>query len=710
MVKGASYSAKIWTEIISNNVRSDNFKTINFSVTYSSLHYLTEETDCNWQAGLWKPKWQFKYTDNFSATEVVNEGNPAQILSYIDHSFEYITNTAPSSTQYKLYEAGYGGAWTSGTNLFFRSITVGQPLIMYALGTEKFVCNLDELFVAGDAVGGWWTAANNPNSATAANYRMTYDNETGLFKWTGNVTPSAAATFKIVIRDIRGLNKAADTWAYDRIMDNNQLYQRDWNRATLYFDMKTWTWWWESAVEGCTREGGPGVRNTDNDGTAFTDGYRFDTYVQTEGGNEYLVVEAEVFDDKITNAILQFYKDATTTVSEETKQKVVAYTIGTEPHSYYRFRRLLSNVPDAINGIIRYKVKFEGEAGIIRNTPYHFFDIVNKVCAPDSYDIYNINEGDNQAWTSVTDDPEDAAYELYNYKLNPEHVTGDDKPALIPGTQRTAGGTVVQPVYYRRKFDPGKWHSIILPFEVDSVVVIDEGKPFKIYPKTTTHEGYYWLRKYDNGTAANETAFKGHWTDLAGALGKVVPQKNVPYIIYFPKGDYYEDRYVENRSKLYQTFDSKDSFTAPTNVTTPGTFELHGNTTLFRQSVGKSYYLNDFYSSYDADEYPEQQYFVQEDTHTLLPFECFIISDSETMARVKIIGRRSNTPTSIDQVLQNDLSLDCITIYSVTGQLIVSYHNMSVNEVMIEAENILHSGCYLLRSNGNTQKIIVGGK
>ncbi len=714
LAKGVTYTARIYAEIISGAVRSLNYKEITFSVTYSSLHYLTEETVCNWTDGLNKTAWQFKYTDNYAPTELDGDGEPLQVLSYIDHSFINITPTTPPSTQYKLYEAGYGGVWTSGTNLFFRNITAGQALKMYALGTDKFVSNLDELYVSGEAVGGWWTETYNPASATAANYKMTYDSETGLFKWTGTVEPGADKYFKIVIRDIRGLTAASDTWAFDRIMSANQVYERDWTSATLYFDMKTWTWWWENAVEGCTREGGPGVRNPDNDGTAFTDGYRFDTYVQTEGGNEYLVVEAEVFDDKITNAILQFYKDATTTVSEENKQKIVTYTIGSESHTYYRFRRLLSNVPDAINGIIRYKVKFEGEAGIIRNTLYHYFDINNKVCAPDSYDIYDHN-GELNSADYVTDNPSDAAYELYNYALNPHHVIGDDK-ALIPGDKRTGGGTVVQPVYYRRKFDPGKWYSIILPFEVDSVVVIDNGIPYKIYPKTKTANGYYWLRYYDNATAQNESGFREHWQDMAVDAGltpqQVVPKKNVPYIIYFPKsGNYYHDKYVEFRSKGYQNFDAKNTFTPPSGVTTTGTFEYHGNTTLFKQSMGKSYYFNDWYSSYDNQGYPEQQYFVQESEHLeLWPFECFVISDAETMTRVRIIGRTHNTTTTIDDILQDDAVQEKIVLYSITGQLVTQYDNMSLNEALELSQNVLQPGCYILRAASTVMKILVGGK
>ncbi len=115
LTKGVSYTARIYAEIITGAVRSVNYKEITFSVTYSSLHYLTEEIECVWEAGINKHEWQFKYTDNFSPTEVDGLGNALQILSYTDHTIVHDVAGTPPTIQYKLYEAGYGGSlWTTG--------------------------------------------------------------------------------------------------------------------------------------------------------------------------------------------------------------------------------------------------------------------------------------------------------------------------------------------------------------------------------------------------------------------------------------------------------------------------------------------------------------------------------------------------------------------------------------------------------------------
>ena len=679
--KGVNYTARIYAEIISNGVRSLNYKELTFSVTYSSLHYLTEETECYWEAGIGKHEWQFKYTDNYAPTELDGSGDPLQILSYTDHTI-IRDNGTPPTIQYKLYEAGIGSIWTLGGNLYFRN-PKDKHLIMYALGTEKFVCNLDELYVSGEAVGGWWTASNAPNSATAADYRMTYNEETGLFSWTGDVVPGVGKYFKIVIRDIRSNNPAEDTWAFSRIMNSNQTYEREWTRATLYFDMQTWTWWWENAMGGCTREGGPGSHNKDNDSQAFTDGYKFDTYVQTTAGNDYLVIEAEPLDAALDNAgALHFYTGPTADVFEVTDKETKTYhDIDGTSHTYYRYKVLMSNIPTAINNIIRYCVKFEGPAGLIRITKYHYFDLENHECAPDFNVFYH--SSDPNVSSAETSDPFDAVYEF-------------------------DGGQLVQPILYRRKFDPGEWHSICIPFVVDSVRVWDEDDNcyYKLEPlwnNGTRHDADYWLRTFDNEALVRETAFKDNWDDPA--VEHYVPEKDVPYIIRFPKGSYYRDKYVEFVGRWYQTIVSESAFSRPS-VSTPGSFLYAGNNTMKRINMAQpAYYLND---NYTID---GQQYFVQRETaHTLMPFECYVVSDAETMTRVKIIGRRSQVITDIDNTEWNVNDRTDYSLYSVTGQLITTLRNRTLDEVRQHCQTQLSDGCYMLRSANLTLKIIIGGK
>lgn len=675
-----NYSLKIYAEITSSSVRSTNYKELTFNITYSSLHYLTEETECNWQAGLYNTEWQFAFTDRYSPTEKDGENNPLRILEYTHHTISHHVDTDPPTIQYKLYEAGYGGGgiWTSGGNLFFRN-PENKPLKMYALGTEKFVCNLDELYVSGEAVDGWWTASNNPSSATAANYQMHYDDETGLFSWTGDVVPGTGKYFKIVIRDIRGVDATADIWAYDRIMQNNATYDRDWTRATLYFDMSTWTWWWESAMDGCVREGGPGVINTDNGGSAFTDGYELNSYVVTEGGNQYFVVEAEPLDAVLNNAILHIYKDESAVVTEVTKEGDAAktYTVGSITHTYYRFKKLVSEIPEAINGIIRYYVKFEGPGGVIRNTKYHYFDLTNKKCAPDTWIIYHHGQA-----------PEDGDRETFD------------------------GGRIVQPIEYRRKFDLDTWYSLYLPFDVTAVKVISGGTYYDLLPYYRKADGtlkgkQYIIRKATpvaempivNVENRLPSESSNGWFDPSESeYSTFLPQKNTPYIIQFHNA-YYEDKWIAFFGRWYSTIDA--DFPANAAPTSDEVVNIYGNNTMKNQSLsGQCYQLN--YDEYDS--YAWTRF----DNVTLYPFECYILANATTTAKYRILrrGAAEDTPTEMEDVYEESGD---IRVYTIAGQYLCTLHNMSPDEAGQHLQSRLTEGVYILRTPASSYKLIIGG-
>lgn len=671
-----NYSLKIYAEITSSSARSANYKELTFNLTYSSLHYLTEETECNWQAGLYNTEWQFAFTDRYSPTEVDKGGAPLRILSFIDHTIINDVATTPPTIQYKLYEAGYGGIWTSGGNLFFRN-PKDKPLKMYALGTEKFVCNLDELYVSGDAVGSWWETTYTPNRSEAANYQMRYDDETGLFSWTGDVVPGTGKYFKIVIRDLRGVDATADTWAYNRIMQANATYDREWTRATLYFDMSTWTWWWESAMDGCVREGGPGVVNTDNGGQEFTDGYKLNSYVVTEDGKRYFVVEAEPLDAELNNAILHIYKDESAAVTEVGKDgDAKTYKVGSTTHTYYRFKKLVSDIPGAINGIIRYYVKFEGQAGIIRNTKYHYYDLNKNECAPDTWIIYHHGQAPDG-----------------------ERETFD-------------GGQIVQPIEYRRKFDLDKWYSLYLPFEVTAVKVISGGTYYDLLPYYRKADGtlkgkQYIIRKAtpvtDMPIANVENRLPSEspngWFDPSESeYTTFLPQKNTPYIIQFHNA-YYADKWIAFFGRWYSTIDT--DFPANAAPTSDEVVNIYGNNTMKNQSLsGQCYQLN--YDEYDS--YAWTRF----DDVTLYPFECYILANATTTAKYRILrrGAAEDTPTGMEDVYEESVD---IRVYTIAGQYLCTLHNMSPDEAGQHLQSRLTEGVYILRTPALSYKLIIGG-
>lgn len=667
--RGASYSAKIWAEIISSGVRSLNYKEINFSVTYSSLHYLTEETACNWTDGLNHTAWQFKYTDNTAPTELDGGGNHLQILEYVDHTIAEDVATTPPSIQYKLHETAFGGIWTSGANLFFRNPR-GKALKMYALGTEKFVSNLDELYVSGNAVGGWWTASTAPNAASDV-YRMTYNPSTGLYSWTGDVYPNSDREFKIVIRNMRSANPAEDTWAYDRIMATNKTYDRAWTRATLYFDMSTWTWWWEKAMTGgCERRGGPGSGSSDQDGQKFTVGYKFDTY--NDGTN--LIIEGESFDPEAqNNAILQIYRGTGVGVEEINAYNTYhTYTIGTQTYRYFQFIISLSDgrlTGNAVDGVVRYCVKFEGNGGVIRVTESHYYHIATRDCEPDYFDIYHWDDAPDGARTSF------------------------------------AGGTISQPIRYFRHFEHSDWCTLSLPFTVSKVVVDEDGTEYPLYPRFNNGiedvEGYYWLKTIPGTVSVDE--FKASWQQLtvstnesedAALAGLVKPAKNTPYAIAFPDGSYYGSNWVIFYGASGQTIDS--DFSGQSSIALPSGNEfdlvqLQTNNTMHASGSMSNIYMLD-----EGDDLFRRR------TSAVPAFECYVVGTHSVQRTRSVLSMRERytDPTDIDVTRPTTLCQG--EVYNLIGQPVGRFAS---REQMEQLTADLPAGVYILRTQTGVKKI-----
>ena len=667
LAKGSTYSAKIWAEITSGSVRSDNYKVLNFSVTYSSLHYLTEEAACNWMTGVGKAEWQFKYTDNYSPTEVDGSGDPLQILEYTTHTISTETATTPPTIQYKLYESEFGGIWTTGGNLYFRN-PKDKLLKMYALGTDKFVSNLDELYVSGEAVGGWWTGTNSPSSATAEDYKMEYDTETGLFSWTGDVTPGAGKYFKIVVRNIRGVSAAADTWDFNRIMASNKTYERDWTRATLYFDMSTWTWWWEIAdATSCRRTGGAGSGVTVAGATPFSDGYFLVAY--TSGDN--LVIEAETDDDNITNAYLWVYSDVSGT-------GLASETAMTNKGSYYQAKVSTASVAKlGASNIVRYGVKFAGEAGLMHVTEDHYYDCTGDgSCSDDYFDIYH--------W---------------------------DDAAAAPDGARTsyAGGTIMQPIRYFRHFEHTDWCTISLPFEVSKVVVYDEDDEteYPLYPRfdngSTDKEGYYWLKTFTGQVSLAD--FKGAWQQLtvstasdddAVLAGLVKPAKNTPYAIAFPDGSYYGSNWVIFYGAAGQTIAT--DFTGESSITLDDGYhydlvQLQANNTMHPSAALQNVYLIE--EGFD--------YFTRRESIAVPAFEAYVIGTHEVQASYAVLRTRGESvPTGVGELPKTDTWKG--DIYTVTGVMVASFDG---REALEQCTEMLATGVYVVRTSAQVYKIVV---
>lgn len=262
----------------------------------------------------------------------------------------------------------------------------------------------------------------------------------------------------------------------------------------------------------------------------------------------------------------------------------------------------------------------------------------------------------------------------------------------------------VASITYKRVFTPGKWETLYLPFPVEKVTIEDEDELDGYWspkPWDITDGGDYYLATPASIAAANGELIFDMTTDL---------KEGTPYIIQFPGqyADYYNGREVtfHGPSDWYEL--GNTSF-AP--VTPTSQMKMAGNTTLQKQTISDEVYVlratNDFMLQHSAT--------------TLYPFECYVmpqkVSGAALAPRMSVRLRGKNDVTTsissanaanpINYVIDgNNLTVyangQSVQIYSINGMLL---HSISVGEDM--AQVLLDKGCYIIYSNGNSQKVIL---
>ena len=254
-------------------------------------------------------------------------------------------------------------------------------------------------------------------------------------------------------------------------------------------------------------------------------------------------------------------------------------------------------------------------------------------------------------------------------------------------------------ITYKRIFTPGKWETIYLPFAVEKVTVEDGGE-WKLNPWTVTDGGEYFLAAPDDVLINGEIIF-----DM---VDKLVEKK--PYIIQFPRIVGYEDYYVDR----VVTFHGSAKWNE-----LPTTFEpeaavgmqMYGNTTLKQKELVEEVYL-----------LRGTDNFILYPSIMLQPFECYVTPKKATSValapKMKVRFRgdddvttpllSTHTQTNALKYMKND---DVLTLYT-SGQAVQIY---TLNGVMLHSVEpgqevvafTLPNGCYVLSSNGNSQKIIM---
>ncbi len=276
-------------------------------------------------------------------------------------------------------------------------------------------------------------------------------------------------------------------------------------------------------------------------------------------------------------------------------------------------------------------------------------------------------------------------------------------PKLGNGVYEATVGLVAS-ITYKRTFTAGTWETLYLPFPVEKVTIEDDVEPNGYWspnPWNITDGGDYYLATPASTTAANGELIFDMTTDL---------KEGTPYIIQFPVqyAEYYNGREVtfHGPSDWYEL--GNTSF-AP--VTPTSQMKMAGNTTLQKQTISDEVYVlratNDFMLQHSAT--------------TLYPFECYVMpQQTNGVARapkmtVRLRGKNdvttsissANAANPINYLIDgNSLTVyangQSVQIYSINGILL---HSISVGEDM--AQVLLDKGCYIIYSNGNSQKVIL---
>lgn len=254
----------------------------------------------------------------------------------------------------------------------------------------------------------------------------------------------------------------------------------------------------------------------------------------------------------------------------------------------------------------------------------------------------------------------------------------------------------VASITYKRVFTPGKWETLYLPFPVEKVTVQDGGE-WEIHPWKEQGGGAYYLAT-PVGITNGEITF-----DMVSALNEATP-----YIIQFPGQyeEYYKGREItfHGPSDWYELGHTSFAPLTPTSQ-----MQMGYNNTLQNQTISDEVYV----LRATAD------FILQHSATTLHPFECYVmppqVSGAALAPRMSVRLRGKNdVTTSISSTQTNQLCYtkdgnvltvySCgqpLQIYSISGELLYDVENQE------SAQFSLDKGCYIIYSNGNSQKVIL---
>ncbi len=291
--------------------------------------------------------------------------------------------------------------------------------------------------------------------------------------------------------------------------------------------------------------------------------------------------------------------------------------------------------------------------------------------------------------------------------------TGDkagDPRAQDTDVESYEGGTIEKAIEFRMKVrERDTWYTLCLPFTVSAVKVWDDvdGEYYNIVPfyrtEGTFYTGHYIIRTPSSTTDYAIATFEENWLDPESPTG-YLPSANTPYIIQW-HDPYFFGKYISFFSPTGQNIPSV--FSAGKAPVSDDVVNVYGNNTMYAGTVRDAYLLEPDYGPSGA--------WLREAVgtdRTVLPFECFIRANAATTTRYRILRRGAapdGTPTGWEVVMDSE-PMTAITVYTLTGIPVARYDDCSFAEAAKRLNTEQAGGIYILRSENESVKLMIGGQ
>lgn len=549
---------------------------------------------------------------------------------YTTTSGIYAVTTKIVAGTYEYQVANY--SWSSQSAHRYITVSEEKYVTFCARSIENFISTADSLYMAGTVV--------NPEMSETPAWDVS---NAAVCTWVGMQAVWKGAINRNGEYKFIKHTSNADIWGADVYGSNQSIsgISSTASFAKFTFDLPTLSWKWEELDDLCTTTG-----------YEKSSTYEYSLSLYRNAANNALQVSASNIQTATPTAV-KFYcydydsADNDYSVSLEALSTGSKTFVGSIPFSYLR--------PNS-NNTICYAAELTYSSGDVVHSPKAFYSL-NGACTTDTLFLYHHGQSE----------------------------TG--------GVEEYRSGRIVQPIVYRRKFKPGYWETLCLPFEVYDIRVYDtdDKQEYCLHPQAVngvdTLDGEFWLRSFtgENVEAAN---VENSWTTPAKDY-TFMPERNTPYIIMFPDEDnYYDDKYILFYAEGFQTIESEFS---PSRPTENDVYTYAGNNTLQPQTITNAYLLASGSEYFDG---------TAEGSGTLYPFEAALFATQQTVAKMPRmrINRRQDTPTNLIPTTSTTEG----EVYTLWGNRVGAF--VSEGDYVVLTHS-LPAGLYLVRTGNTTTKV-----